>query len=245
MRCFGTGIPWHVHSQTMSKHSQSWLICNPHRRTEHLYLTDLSSPNLNAHFSILQPNCKFLWAWKMLMLSGWDGSTTGEGDLAGGFCWLFTRFQWLILLREWGYFHNLVPLTLSITPLTSSPWLYVSFHLPVLSGSKSTIHGVYKMITSRKVVLWSSPLECLHVTETAHAEFYTPSAEDLCEEWVEWQTGNRRNEGDTVIPPLWIPTSRCNAGWCAVLLIHLAFLWTYLHWTDVIEGIPSEAMILK
>lgn len=29
------------------------------------------------------------------------------------------------------------------------------------------------------------------------------------------------------------------------MLIHSAFLWSYLYWTDVIEGISSEAMMLK
>lgn len=56
------------------------------------------------------------------------------------FCRLFTHFQWLIPSGKWGRFHNLVYLTLSITSLTSSPQLYVSFHLPIFSGSTSSAH---------------------------------------------------------------------------------------------------------
>lgn len=101
MQVFGTDILWHAYLslQTMTKCNQSWLICNQHRRNQHVYLTDLSSLNLSTRFLVLPPNCKCLWAWKMYMLSGWDGPTTGEGGLAAQTCWfclLFTHFQWLI-----------------------------------------------------------------------------------------------------------------------------------------------------
>lgn len=48
-------------------------MCNQHRRSQHVYLTDFSSLNLRTHFSVLPPNCKCLWAWKMCVLSGWYG----------------------------------------------------------------------------------------------------------------------------------------------------------------------------
>lgn len=65
----------HLHSfylslQTMNNYSQSWLICNQHRGSQHVYLTDLSSLNLSACFSILPPNCKCLWAWQCVYCQG-------------------------------------------------------------------------------------------------------------------------------------------------------------------------------
>ena len=66
----------HLHSlylslQTMNNYNQSWLICNQPRRSQHVYLTDFSSLNLSARFSILPLNeCECLWAWKCVFCQG-------------------------------------------------------------------------------------------------------------------------------------------------------------------------------
>lgn len=89
----------------MSKCYQSWLICNRHRRSQHVYLTDLSSLNLSTHFLVLPPNYRCLWHWKMCALIGWDGSATGDKSLAAQtccFCSLFTHFQWVTPLERGG-----------------------------------------------------------------------------------------------------------------------------------------------
>lgn len=131
-------VSWHEYLQTMSKCNQSWLICIQHRRSPHVYLTDLPSLNLNTCFSMLLPNCKCLWAWKCVcVLSGWNGSTVGEGDVAARMCRfsrLSSNLQALISYESEGM------------SLTGFPWhcqlLYSPRHhsfmlQSVLSGSPS------------------------------------------------------------------------------------------------------------
>lgn len=192
------------------------------------------------------------------------GMDPGEGGLAAQTCWfyrLFTHFQWLIPSSgEPGHFHNLVSLTLPITPLTSSPQPYVSFHLPVLGGSTSSLQALLWfdcvckeccVFVTSPVPLWGPLGVWVRVTEAAAAaaaemsfmriwtpNFHLPRIYVIAN--LSDRLGVREKEEDTVIPPLWLRTSHCKAGWSAALLIHLASLWTYLSWTDVIEGISER-----
>lgn len=191
------------------------------------------------------------------MLSGWDGSTAGEG-LAAQACWfcpLFTHFQWLIPEESEGtsttwclwhcqlllppHCHHLGVLTGISSPLWALLWY------DCLCGSAGPLLHLQKFC-----------FDCPHwticaVAETvADAKFYGDLDPQLHLLGINVRSDlsdklGIRKEGDTVIPPLWLPVSHCNAIQCAVLHIHLGFLRPNFTGQTFIEGISSKAMFLK
>lgn len=163
---------------------------------------------LHPFFLVLPSNCKCFLAWKMCVLSGlgWIYSRWARPG-----CWdvsvlpIIYTFSVTHLWGEWGQFHSLVSLTLPITPLTFPLWLYVSFLLPVLSGSTLPLQAL----------LWFSCVWCSclsQVIETAADAaflqgFGTPSSNlagiYMCEgSWLVDGKGAKRS--GCRIPTVWV-----------------------------------------
>lgn len=144
----------------MSKFNLSRLICNHHRRSRRVYLTDLSSLNLSTQFFSALTELQMPVGWKYVpaVRALWihHGEKWSERSDVLVFPIIYA-FSMTRVLGGSGRFHNLVSLTLSVTPLTSSPHLYIPDHLLKLSYGWM----VSAVSLFHPLLLWLSTVECL------------------------------------------------------------------------------------
>ncbi len=224
--------PWHVYLswQTISKSNQSWLIRNQHRRSPHVYLSDFHRsilapvffhPPTNLQMPVGLKNVNaVMMGW---ICSGWRRSGCSDVLVLP----VIYTFSMTHPRGEGEHFHNVVSLTLSITPPTSLPPPACP-HLKHITSSSSVM--VWLCLQCAVPLLLQL---CLHWRvaacdwTAADAEFYGDLDPQLHLLGIYVKSDSSEilgvnKEGNTVIPPLWLPMSLCNTGQYSVLLIYLA-----------------------